>query len=89
MGDRCTIADIAHWGWVHAAHWAGVEIEEFPHLMAWEERMGKRPAVDKGRNVPDQDRMPELKRDPEKADREAKKASDWVMKGMEGDTKKK
>jgi len=89
VGDRCTIADIAHWGWVHAAHWAGVEIEKFPHLMAWEERMGKRPAVDKGRNIPDQDRMPELKRDKEKADREAKEASDWVMKGMEEDATKK
>lgn len=51
--------------------------------------MGKRPAVDKGRNIPDQDRMPELKRDKEKADREAKEASDWVMKGMEEDATKK
>lgn len=49
VGEKCTIADIAHWGWVTAAGWAGVDIEEFPHLKAWEERMLERPGVEKGR----------------------------------------
>lgn len=88
VGNKCTIADIAHWGWVHSAHWAGIEIEEFPHLKAWEERMLKRPAVDRGRNIPDRDRMPELKADKEAAERHAQQASKWVMEGMEADKKK-
>jgi len=88
VGDKCTIADIAHWGWVHSAHWAGIEIEEFPHLMAWEERMGKRPAFDKGRNIPDKDRQAEFKNDKAAAEEYAKKSSKWVMEGMEGDKKK-
>ncbi|KAI5865428.1 glutathione S-transferase [Durotheca rogersii] len=52
VGDRCTSADIASWGWVAGARWAGVDIEEFPLLKQWVERMLKRPGVEKGRNVP-------------------------------------
>jgi hypothetical protein len=26
VGDRCTIADIAHWGWIASAGWAGIDI---------------------------------------------------------------
>ncbi len=32
VGDKCTIADIAHYGWITAAAWAGVDIDEFPSL---------------------------------------------------------
>ena len=39
VGDKCTIADIAHWGWISAAGWAGVDIEDFPTLKKWEDRM--------------------------------------------------
>jgi glutathione S-transferase len=49
VGDKCTIADIAHWGWVASAGWAGVDIDDFPYLKAWEEKMLKRPGVEKGR----------------------------------------
>jgi hypothetical protein len=34
-----TRADIAHWGWIAAAGWCGVDIDHFPALKAWEERM--------------------------------------------------
>ena len=33
--------------------WAGIELDEFPTLKAWEERMFARPALEKGRQVPD------------------------------------
>lgn len=57
VGDKCTIADIAHWGWIAAAFWAGVDINEFPALKAWDDRMLARPGVEKGRHVPDPHRM--------------------------------
>lgn len=60
VGDKCTIADIAHWGWVAAAAWAGVDIDEFPHLKAWEDRMLARPAVERGRHVPSPHRIKEM-----------------------------
>jgi glutathione S-transferase len=53
VGNKCTIADIAHWGWITLSRWAGVELSDFPTLKEWEERMLSRPAVEKGRHVPD------------------------------------
>ena len=50
--------------------------------------MGKRPAVDRGRNIPDPDRMPHLKKDKEAAEEYSKKSSKWVMEGMHSDKKK-
>ncbi|KAK5128446.1 hypothetical protein LTR85_003114 [Meristemomyces frigidus] len=50
----CTIADIANWSWVTIAPLAGVSsLDEFPAFKAWDERMKQRPAVDKGRHVPE------------------------------------
>lgn len=57
VGSKCTIADIAHWGWVSAAGWAGIEINDFPNLKAWEDRMWAREGVKKGANVPDPYKM--------------------------------
>lgn len=53
VGGKCTIADIAHWGWITLSRWAKVELGDFPTLQAWEERMLARRAVEKGRHVPD------------------------------------
>lgn len=71
VGNKCTIADIAHWGWVTLARWAlGGEphpaspLDEFPYLKAWEERMLARPGTEKGRQVPDKHQR-EMLRDPE------------------------
>ncbi|KAG9239922.1 putative disulfide bond reductase yfcG [Calycina marina] len=88
VGDRCTIADIAHWGWVAAAGWAGVDIEDFPALKAWEEMMLKRPGVEKGRQVPDPHTMRELSKDSDAAKKAAEETKKWVQEGMAADTKK-
>ncbi|KAK5168110.1 Glutathione S-transferase 2 [Saxophila tyrrhenica] len=53
VGSKMTIADIAHWGWITLSRWAKVELSDFPTLKAWEERVLARPAVEKGRHVPD------------------------------------
>jgi len=88
VGDKCTIADIAHWGWVAAAFWAGVDIDEFPALKAWEERMFARPGVEKGRNVPDPHRMKELAKDKDQIEKKAAETRKWVQQGMASDAKK-
>ncbi|KAK5020142.1 Glutathione S-transferase 2 [Cryomyces antarcticus] len=85
VGNKCTIADIAHWGWVAAAFWAGIDIEKFPALKAWEERMLARPAVEKGRHVPDPHRMKELSKDKEAMERHAAQSRQWVQEGMKKD----
>ncbi len=47
LAGAYSIADIACWGWVVAAM-NFQQLDEFPHLKAWQERMAARPAVKKG-----------------------------------------
>ncbi|KAJ4993774.1 Disulfide-bond oxidoreductase YfcG 2 [Stagonosporopsis vannaccii] len=88
VGDKCTIADIAHWGWVASAGWAGVEIEDFPNLKAWEERMAERSGVEKGRHVPEPHTIKELLKDKAKMEQRAAAAREWVQAGMKADAEK-
>jgi glutathione S-transferase len=85
--NKCTIADIAHFGWIAAAGWAGIDINEFPALKSWEERMLARPGVEKGRHVPDPNHMKELLKNPKKMEEEAAKSRAWVQAGMKEDAK--
>ncbi|KAF2125834.1 glutathione S-transferase [Dothidotthia symphoricarpi CBS 119687] len=87
-GQKCTIADIAHYGWVAAAGWAGVEIDDYPALKAWEERMTERPGVEKGRHVPDPHTIKELLKDKAKMELKAAEAREWVQAGMKQDAEK-
>lgn len=48
-----SIADMATWPWVSIHGWAGVEIEGMPHLARWLAQVGERPAVQRGRAVPE------------------------------------
>ncbi len=47
-----SIADIATWPWVSIHGWAGVDVDDLPNLQRWIETVGKRPAVQRGRAVP-------------------------------------
>ncbi|HJQ83410.1 MAG TPA: glutathione S-transferase N-terminal domain-containing protein [Candidatus Binatia bacterium] len=47
-----SIADIANWSWVRAYAWAGLEIDDLPHLSRWCETMAARPACRRGVDVP-------------------------------------
>ena len=51
--DEYSIADIATWPWVSLHGWAGVDIDDLPHLQRWIEEVGRRPAVIKGRATPE------------------------------------
>ncbi len=47
-----SIADIANWSWVHTYPWSGVEIDGLDHLQRWLDAIAARPAVQRGRLVP-------------------------------------
>lgn len=47
-----SIADIACFPWVQGRDWAGVDISGFAHLQRWCDRVGERPAVQRGLLVP-------------------------------------
>jgi glutathione S-transferase len=87
VGDHISIADITTIGWVMSAGWAGVEIDEFPHLKAWEEMMMRREGVEKGRHVPSPHRIKEMMTDKEAVERHAAQLGAWVQEGMKGDAK--
>ena len=87
VGNKCTIADIAHWGWITAAGWAGISVDEFSALKAWEERMLARPAVEKGRHVPDPHQIKEMLKDKDAIEKAAAGARSWIQAGMKDDAK--
>ena len=47
-----SIADIANFCWVKAHRWARVPVDGLDHLQHWLERVGKRPAVERGLLIP-------------------------------------
>ena len=47
-----SIADIATWPWVRIHAWAGVDIDDLPHLNRWVEALAARPACQRGVAVP-------------------------------------
>jgi GST-like protein len=47
-----SIADIATWPWVHIHNWSGVSIDGLQYLSSWMQRVGQRPAVQRGVAVP-------------------------------------
>jgi glutathione S-transferase len=52
VGNKFSIADIASFGWIHALRFSGVELEQFPNVKAWWERIFSRPAVERGLSIP-------------------------------------
>lgn len=52
VGNKFSIADIASFGWCHMARFTGVDLEMFPNLKKWLDRILARPAVQKGLSVP-------------------------------------
>ncbi len=48
LAGAYSIADMACWGWIIAASRLDGMLDEFPHVMAWRNRVGKRSAVKKG-----------------------------------------
>lgn len=54
---KYSIADIASFGWVNVAYFAGVDLTKFPNLNKWWERIDARPAVKKGTGVPSESKI--------------------------------
>ena len=48
-----SIADIANWSWVHSYKWSGVGLDGLPNVERWLAAVGARPAVKRGKDVPE------------------------------------
>lgn len=51
-GDDYSIADIATWPWIARHEWQGIELARFPEVKRWFDAIAARPAVQRGRKVP-------------------------------------
>lgn len=54
VGDKYSIADIANFSWVNVGYFAGVDLQQFPNLYKWWERINARPAVKRGVAIPNE-----------------------------------
>ncbi|WP_427968711.1 glutathione S-transferase family protein [Altererythrobacter sp.] len=52
VGDDFSVADIAHWSWAHTYEFIGLDISGLDGLARWIERIGARPAVQRGIAIP-------------------------------------
>lgn len=50
LAGEYSIADIACFGWASRLDWQGQKFEDFPNVKAWLDRVGARPAVQRGMN---------------------------------------
>jgi GSH-dependent disulfide-bond oxidoreductase len=53
LAGEYSIANIAHWSWVHTYKWSGVSINGLTDLQRWVDAVAARPAVQRGRAVPE------------------------------------
>ncbi len=60
--DEYSIADIAHWCWAATHKWSGVDISGLDNLQAWLDRLYARPAVERGRIVPESGSKKDVKK---------------------------
>jgi glutathione S-transferase len=52
VADTYSIADIAIWPWVSRFEWQTVDLGKYPNVKRWYETIARRPAVQRGYDVP-------------------------------------
>ena len=57
LAGEYSIADIATWPWVRRYYWAGVSIEGLDNLQRWMKIVGSRPAVERGKHIPEEPKL--------------------------------
>jgi len=50
-----SIADIATWPWIYRHKIVGINLDKFPNIKSWFYRIGDRPAVQRGMQIPPRD----------------------------------
>lgn len=88
VGTRLTIADLTCFSWVNWAEWAGVDLDQFPEVKAWADRINAREAVKRGLDVPEKFVMKEKMKSKKGEEEYEKYHSNWVMKGQDEEQKK-
>src|SRR6266498_2821920 len=67
VGNIYTLADIINYPWIRSHFMWGIpNLDDYSNLKAWIARIDPRPAVQKGLNVPNPDKVKEFSENPEK-----------------------
>ena len=53
LADEYSVADMATYPWIARHDWHKVDLGDFPAVKAWYQRIGERPAVQRGMQVPE------------------------------------
>lgn len=88
VGGKYTIADLACFSWINWAEWAGVPTEPFPKIQEWMAEIQKRPAAEKGVNIPKDFELKKAMKTKEGEREYAKHHSNWVMQNQKADQEK-
>ncbi|KAL3153807.1 hypothetical protein ABBQ32_013388 [Trebouxia sp. C0010 RCD-2024] len=64
--DQYTIADMANFAWIAWHDWAGVQIDDMPHLQKWMKRIEERAAIQKAMDIPETSFVKQYENDPQK-----------------------
>ena len=60
VGNKFTLADATNFPFVRVHFMCGIPtLDDYPNLKAWISRINERPAIQKGLNVPDPDKLKE------------------------------
>lgn len=51
-GDRLTVADIAIFIFTHSVNWAGLDLNAYPNVKAWHDKLAQRPGFQRGLQIP-------------------------------------
>ncbi|KAL1914458.1 uncharacterized protein VTP21DRAFT_8841 [Calcarisporiella thermophila] len=78
-GGQFSLADIANFTWIRGHSWSGVSIDGLPNLKAWLDRIESRPAVQRGLDVPEKDKLRLLTSNPELAQKAAEASRAWIV----------
>jgi len=62
-----SLADIANWSWARGYKWSGVSIDGLDHLARWMALVSARPAVQRGKDVPEPVDLEEMVRKADEA----------------------
>ncbi|KAF8321031.1 glutathione S-transferase [Cantharellus anzutake] len=78
---KYSIADINVWPWVKGWAWSGIDnLDDFPNLAKWLDRIANSPGVQAGLNIPEtRPAVSELTK--EQQEEQARKASEWILRG--------
>ena len=52
VADEYSIADIAIWPWISRFEWQTIDMNQYANVKRWYETIAKRPAVQRGYDVP-------------------------------------